>query len=72
MSLSVCLSVYLSIFHHKNSIMSKQDGRNSDSNNNASNNAIWSPKWRYSAMENTGNGVTTEVVMQWVACGYDK
>ena len=37
-----------------------------DSNNTASNNAIQTPKWRYIAMENTGNGVTTEVVMQWV------
>ena len=49
--------------------MSKKDGQKSDSNdnnNNASNNAIQTPKWRYVAMENTGNGVTTEVVMQWV------
>ena len=54
---------------HKKSIMSKKDGQKSDSNdnnNNASNNAIQTPKWRYVAMENTGNGVTTEVVMQWV------
>ena len=45
--------------------MSKKDGQKSDSNNNnnnASNNAIQTPKWRYVAR----NGVTTEVVMQWV------
>ena len=49
--------------------MCKNDGQKSDSNdnnNNASNNAIQTPKWHYVAMENTGNGVTTEVVMQWV------
>ena len=41
--------------------------KKSDSNNKASNNAIQTPKWCYVAMENTGNGVTTEVVMQCVA-----
>ena len=53
--------------------MSKKDEQKSDSNvnnNNASNNAIQTPKWRYVAMANTGNGVTTEVVMQWVDGDY--
>ena len=52
--------------------MSKKDGQKSDSNdnnNNASNNAMQTPTWRYVAMANTGNGVTTEVVMQWVGGG---
>ena len=49
--------------------MSKKDGQKSDrndNNNNASNNAMQTPTWRYVAMANTGNGVATEVVMQWV------
>ena len=52
--------------------MSKKDGQKSDSNdnnNNASNNAIQRPKWRYVAMVNTAYRVTTKVVMQWVAVG---
>ena len=54
---------------HKKFILRKKDGQKSDSNdnnNNASNNAIKTPKWCYVAMANTGNGVTTEVAMQWV------
>ena len=38
-----------------------------DNSNNPSNNAIQTPKWCYVTMANTGNDVTTEVVMQWVA-----
>ena len=44
----------------------EQKRDSNDNNNNASNNAIQTPKWRYVAMDNTRNGVTIEVVMQWV------
>ena len=52
--------------------MSKKEGQKSDSNdnnNNASKNALQTPKWCCVAMDKTGNDVTTEVGMQWVGWG---